>query len=62
MKGSAGDNINAIATVESVAGFAEAATRRFFAWAMCDLLRAGIGPVERALEEAESLLVGGTCS
>lgn len=57
-KGSSGDKINAIAEVESVEVFVEAATGRLLARTMCNPLRVGIGWVERALEEEGSLLLG----
>ena len=55
VKGSSGDKISAIALVESVEVFAEAATGRFLPRTMCDPLRVGIWRVERALEEVGSL-------
>ena len=45
VKGSSSDKISAIAAVESVKVFAEAATGRFLARTMCNPLRAGIGRV-----------------
>ena len=60
--GSSGNKISAIAAVESVEVFAEAATGRFLAQTMCDPRRAEIGQVERALEGAVSLSLGGSSS
>ena len=61
VKGSSGNKISAIASVESVEVFAEAATGRFLARTMCYPLRVGIRRVERALEEVGSLRLGGSC-
>lgn len=55
VKGSSGHKISAIASVESVEVFVEAATGRFLARTLCDPLRVGIQGVERALEEVGSL-------
>lgn len=61
VNGSYDDKINAIAAVESVEVFTEAAAGWFLARTMCDPHRAGIGRVERALEEAGSLSLGDRC-
>lgn len=42
VKGSSGDKVNAIATMEGVEVFAKTAPRRFLARTLCDPLRAGI--------------------
>ena len=60
VKGSSGEKISAVATVESVQVFAEVATGRFLARTMFDPLRAGIGQVERGLEDTGSLSLGGS--
>lgn len=59
VKGSSGDKVNAIATMEGVEVFAKTAPRRFLARTLCNPLRAGISQLDDEFEEAEDLSLGG---